>query len=170
MNRMRRWLWWGINGLCAVVFVLAVALCVRQMFQMDALTVNTSPLYTHVSSSPYRLRIQAREYQPKWNLNHVTMYDHWSYGPFTYSQMPHRQRGSHSFAFESTSSYAEVIIPMWLILVLSFAPPAASWIIARRRRQGATGHPLCHACGYDLHGCASNVCPECGEVISENEQ
>ena len=56
-------------------------------------------------------------------------------------------------------------IPLWGPLVLLLAWPTVAFLRGplrrwRRRRKG-----LCLACGYDLTGNVSGVCPECGEAI-----
>lgn len=37
-----------------------------------------------------------------------------------------------------------------------------SWLRFKWRRRGAADEPLCDACGYNLTGNTSGVCPECG--------
>ena len=55
-------------------------------------------------------------------------------------------------------------MPVWVIMAAAAAPQAARYVRRRRRqardRRAATGH--CPACGYNLTGNASGVCPECG--------
>jgi hypothetical protein len=56
-------------------------------------------------------------------------------------------------------------LPLWPMFVLFAAYPAVAFIRGplrrwRRRRKG-----LCTACGYDLTGNVSGVCPECGSDI-----
>ena len=57
-------------------------------------------------------------------------------------------------------------MPYWLLAVATAGPPAAylaalAW--QRRRSERRRLHALCTACGYDLTGNVSGVCPECGE-------
>ena len=47
-----------------------------------------------------------------------------------------------------------VLLTVWAIHVL-YRPP--------ERRRERREHGLCVACGYDLTGNVSGVCPECGE-------
>jgi len=52
--------------------------------------------------------------------------------------------------------------PLWLPLMLGIVPTAILWY---RDRRPPKGH--CQACGYDLTGNVSGVCPECGEATGE---
>ncbi len=52
-----------------------------------------------------------------------------------------------------------VIIPLWLLLLLTFIPTFILW----RRDRIPPGH--CQRCGYDLTGNVSGRCPECGEAV-----
>jgi hypothetical protein len=58
-----------------------------------------------------------------------------------------------------------VVIPLWTLTLLTFAPPLAVWLKAavhrRRERRGQ-----CPTCEYDLAGNVSGVCPECGMVVA----
>lgn len=55
-------------------------------------------------------------------------------------------------------------LPLWIPLLLCIV---ATIVIFRRTRMTPTG---CGACGYDLTGNVSGVCPECGErVVNEDE-
>lgn len=54
-------------------------------------------------------------------------------------------------------------VPLWMIFLAFAAYPTLAFMRGpvlrqRRRRKG-----LCFACGYDLTGNVSGVCPECGE-------
>jgi hypothetical protein len=51
-------------------------------------------------------------------------------------------------------------IPLWLPLGLVSMPTSLAWWRWNRRR----GPDLCPACGYDLSGIATGVCPECGRA------
>ena len=54
-----------------------------------------------------------------------------------------------------------LVLPFWLImLALSVAPCLA--YLRRRRNRRLKASNLCRACGYDLTGNVSGVCPECG--------
>ena len=66
-----------------------------------------------------------------------------------------------------------LIIPTWALFAATAAAPLA-WsarrVIALRRRLRDRRHGLCLACGYDLTGNVSGVCPECGTPAREREQ
>ena len=60
---------------------------------------------------------------------------------------------------------ARVGVPTWMAVLATAALPAAAAVrgaarLVARRRQARLG--LCRACGYDLRGNVSGVCPECG--------
>lgn len=169
---------WGGNGMCVLAFVLAAALCVRQVFYRDALTADFGSTYIHVSSQVHQISFQVDARDDMW-LRSVVFgapllpvgAGVWQAGPIQGYYSPENSYSpQHEFELHFADYYIEITIPMWFILLLSFTPPAASWFIARRRRRGTAEHPLCHACGYDLHGRTSKQCPECGEVIAKDEQ
>ncbi len=41
--------------------------------------------------------------------------------------------------------------------------------LAGRPRPAHNEHPRCVVCGYDLHGSVSDRCPECGNLIDDEE-
>ena len=53
----------------------------------------------------------------------------------------------------------QVMLPFWLLLLLTAIPTA--WLWHRDRRRIRPG--CCLRCGYDLTGNTSGVCSECGE-------
>jgi hypothetical protein len=59
---------------------------------------------------------------------------------------------------DGVSDYA-LAFPHWSAAVVFAILPAAMYRPSRRHRPG-----LCRACGYDLTGNVSGVCPECGEA------
>jgi hypothetical protein len=54
----------------------------------------------------------------------------------------------------------KLFIPYWVFLVAAGGPTAYLW---HRDRRYPRGH--CQACGHDLTGNTSGVCPECAEPI-----
>ena len=59
-----------------------------------------------------------------------------------------------------STPYHAVSAPLWLPLLLVALPTAFLWYLDRRLPRGH-----CQACGYDLTGNVSGVCPECGEKV-----
>lgn len=62
------------------------------------------------------------------------------------------------------SIYHAVTVPFWALFLLTLAPAGPAFLrklrgVLRERQ----GH--CSACGYDLTGNRSGVCPECGTRI-----
>ena len=55
-------------------------------------------------------------------------------------------------------------IPAWFIVLLTAVLPLW-WVRGVRSKPGGPG---CLACGYDLTGNTSGVCPECGTPVAEN--
>jgi hypothetical protein len=54
-------------------------------------------------------------------------------------------------------------IPYWLLILFGLAWPTwGAWQHWRRKADTPADHPLCPACGYNLHGTMSDHCPECG--------
>jgi hypothetical protein len=53
-------------------------------------------------------------------------------------------------------------IPFWLLFVLLALYPTLAFIRGPLRRRRRRRKGLCVACGYDLTGNVSGVCPECG--------
>lgn len=58
------------------------------------------------------------------------------------------------------TAYAIDSIVFGVALCSLFYGPPVFRIIAKRRRERRVGH--CKACGYDLTGVPTGICPECG--------
>lgn len=69
-------------------------------------------------------------------------------------------RVKSSSPFDSTL----LVIPLWLLLLLSAAPAAAIAI----QDQRSPGPGRCKRCQYDLTGNVSGVCPECGVKLENS--
>lgn len=62
---------------------------------------------------------------------------------------------------------------LWLVVVILCAVVACGEYVAWRRGQreaARMGRGQCTACGYDLTGNVSGVCPECGSAIASGER
>ena len=63
------------------------------------------------------------------------------------------------------NNFVDLVIPFWLLLLISAIPTA--WLWRRDRHRIPPGH--CPRCGYDLTGNTSGVCSECGEPRAAGE-
>ena len=58
-----------------------------------------------------------------------------------------------------------LLIPFWAVALPALGASVWAWLAYRRRRNhDRPGH--CRACGYDLKGNVSGVCPECGAAAA----
>ena len=64
----------------------------------------------------------------------------------------------------SRSGQRRVVVPFWALVLLAAPLPAVRLWRRLRRGRFAPGH--CRACGYDLRGNESGVCPECGRAVA----
>lgn len=69
-----------------------------------------------------------------------------------------REPGSNR---QVTLTFQQLSFPVWLHAIL-FAMPPLGWFVAARRRRLRRKQGGCPACGYNLTGNTSGVCPECG--------
>jgi hypothetical protein len=74
-----------------------------------------------------------------------------------------RERLGLKWPLVHTSTFGThcVVVPLWIPILLSGT--ALGWCGRRLWQRPANGH--CHACGYDLTGNVSGVCPECGTPV-----
>lgn len=67
------------------------------------------------------------------------------------------------------AAYVDVTIPFWIPMLLIPPITAMLWFDRLGRRLGLVGRDyaigFCNACGYDLQGNASGICPECGTPL-----
>lgn len=70
-----------------------------------------------------------------------------------------------SIASTSPPALTRLAIPYWL-LALCFATVPAAWLFRFERRQHYRPTGRCTACGYNLTGNVSGVCPECGTPVT----
>ena len=78
-------------------------------------------------------------------------------------------RANQRFAcsFPSPDGRWHVQVPVWSILLAVGVPTLFTWKPLRLRRR-KPGH--CIACGYDLAGNTTGICPECGGAAGGQEQ
>jgi hypothetical protein len=62
--------------------------------------------------------------------------------------------------------YHLLVLPIWL-LTLMFSVVPVWWLVLWRRARAVRLQGHCAACGYNLTGNISGVCPECGRGVQE---
>ncbi len=87
----------------------------------------------------------------------------WEYMKFGYGGR--YDHGGALYALRMGHDYDAVFVmfPHWFPALI-FAITPAVWLIKWRKRRKLAMAGNCPACGYDLTGNESGVCPECGEV------
>ena len=60
-------------------------------------------------------------------------------------------------------SYVDVVVPQWLLVLLTLTPPAFRLGVTQRRRRNRLRQGRCLQCGYDLRA-TPDRCPECGTI------
>jgi hypothetical protein len=66
------------------------------------------------------------------------------------------------------ASSTAVFLPMWLLVMITAAPPVAR-LLGHLRRQAARRQGCCSTCGYDLRA-SKERCPECGTAIPAGQE
>lgn len=61
-----------------------------------------------------------------------------------------------------------LVVPHWFLFIFFAALPTAFYFVSNRHRS-IEGRNRCRACGYDLTGNTSGVCPECGAAVKASE-
>ncbi|HXE55277.1 MAG TPA: hypothetical protein VN541_19795 [Tepidisphaeraceae bacterium] len=86
----------------------------------------------------------------------------WSY--FGFGRIQGTFISNPTAAGRRTGPLSITVVPFYPMVIASALPPLA-WVTmgVRRRRRRRLG--LCPACGYDLTGNVSGVCPECGKPV-----
>ena len=101
--------------------------------------------------------------EPEQELRGEDIADEWetfSYGAAQITwELPH----SAFFAQGLAGYWTELVIPLWLLFLLSAAPGVV--LLWRHRRRRVPG--FCRKCGYDLTGNVSGRCPECGVTCTD---
>jgi len=94
------------------------------------------------------------------------IHNKWEHGePF---RLDGRGNGWHGFALDASlnepgRTEATVLLPWWVITTFFVLLPAIQIMRCWRGRGVVPG--TCVACGYNLTGNASGVCPECGTLV-----
>ncbi len=80
---------------------------------------------------------------------------HWVVGPVSFIV------GREQLMFKPWLRFVELILPYWLVLLLTLVP--FPWLRRRTRRAHRASEGRCLRCGYDLRA-SPQRCPECGAV------
>lgn len=102
-----------------------------------------------------------------WNSPRSPDWSHWLYtishhNVCGFALYTFRWRGVTAGARQVTAESVE--IPYWFVATVFFSLPAYKLRFHRRGRRIASG--LCTACGYNLTGNMSGICPECGTPVN----
>ncbi len=93
---------------------------------------------------------------------YVTSFAEWAY-------VPYKDAVGECWCAKAITHYAGFGAPAWFVLiVLAVYPGGVLLRIVADRGRFRSRDGLCVACGYDLRGNTSGVCPECGAHIDHN--
>jgi hypothetical protein len=79
----------------------------------------------------------------------------------------HSAAGFHVGAFSRNHQF--VVIPHWPLAMTAAVLPGM-WFRRRLQRTRRLSAGCCSACGYDLTGNTSGVCPECGTAVAGKDK
>jgi hypothetical protein len=181
MKRLGRWLFNLAAGLSIVLLPLTAALWIRSYFATDWATFRGGTvlrLDINVIASRGDLAVNGVWLSTPfdhmiWRLSSQLPYDldgqwlRWSTEKRTLLGVITWGRSISGPANRPTMDSLTVMVPYWLLAVLTFAFPG--WIVAKRlrdRQRTLPGH--CQKCGYDLRATPER-CPECGAIPSEGK-
>ncbi len=146
------------KGTIAVLGLLAVGTCLAWVFQPGSLEL--VPMQ----------ETEAGRLESHWvlflNPGGLTI----EYGPYTWRTRPRQYFAppfaGFGYAHHRTvnQEYRALKIPYWALLLLFIAYPTRAFIRGPLRRWRRSRRGECLACGYNLTGNVSGVCPECGEA------
>lgn len=84
------------------------------------------------------------------------------WGPVSYQRCLDQRTGEYRMF---TSKWLSIRTHLWLPLVLLLAYPVIAFIRGPVRRWHRRRHNKCVACGYDLTGNVTGICPECATAV-----
>ena len=171
---MRRLFRYALNGLTALSALLCVAACVlwpRGYVVSEghiAVTVDADGAYTRLVVNRWGavvfLRLtherSARSPKARWISEPAQRFEP-RRGEFSFLGFRYDVRPPIRGFLRSGRVYT---VPWWFVLAVASPLPlirSRRWL--RRRRRTRSGR--CPACGYDLTGNTSGVCPECGGAV-----
>ncbi len=144
-RRRRRLKWVGLVACCLILVLFGVSLVLYVGYDRDRICFRLWPgcamlrFWGDESWRPSSVGWSADTYMP-----YV-----WRYTVDNYAYWPH--------VFRDPPPFAGARVPLWVPFLLAAIPTV--WLWRRDRRPPKGG---CQACGYNLTGNTSGVCPECG--------
>jgi hypothetical protein len=152
---------------CLCLALTFLALYARQVYVLDWFRYKYSDRFIGLSSSLGTVGFSTGEHDQNTDGIYGGLPDGWS----RWHWEPIESEFDWWFVFKSTESYWGFSIPNWCLVLLFASKPTRSFLAARRCRRLTLGsHPICAACGYNLHSVKGNTCPECGEGFSNTAQ
>jgi hypothetical protein len=164
---VRRRLFTFASAVSLLLCVATMVLWVRSFWKEDIFDLPAGPRDLRVCSTDRHFVVVMSRIRPGNSSTRV----HW--GAFSTPEQPIENwwrdiltsEPWHGFAIDRSYENTWLLIPQWSVLTV-VAMPFAAWFLLRLCRRG---RPLgrCSACGYNLTGNISGVCPECGTPVSQ---
>lgn len=153
LRRVTKWTSTFLSALILLVWILSVPLITRSPL---ALIYDRPPVWAVLQYGNIMSFIKQHDtgvYHQGLVLTHQNPASNW-HGRLRYGLL------LPSLEHDESKNYWEGYLPLWLPFLMFAAPTAFLWY---RDRRIPAGH--CQACGYDLRGNVSGICPECGKQI-----
>jgi hypothetical protein len=161
-SRIRRWLKWGGVTVCVLLLMMWVFSIWGQVFWI-----------VRIGNADWSVWMRAQHFvfERSDTINGYGIFGSatggvaWLREPVTVPVLPHviyDVMGESALDQPSPVRTSwELYFPLWLLFLLVAIP--TGFLFWRDYRRIPEGH--CQACGYNLTGNTSGICPECGETI-----